>query len=57
MSRLSGRVWELGGMTFLVNHNGVAFEKDIGLRTARIAERMTTFNTDQNWKKAAVSAP
>ena len=44
-------------MTFLVNHNGVVFEKDIGLRTARIAERMTTFNTDQTWKKAAVSAP
>jgi Protein of unknown function (DUF2950) len=46
-----------GVKTFLVNHNGVVFEKDLGSRTAGIAERMTSFNPDQTWKKVAISAP
>ena len=33
------------------------FEKDLGPRTARLAERMTSFNPDQTWKKVAVSVP
>jgi hypothetical protein len=38
-------------------HSGVVFEEDLGSRTARFAERMTSFNPDQTWKKVAVSAP
>ena len=40
-----------GVMTFLVNHNGVVFQKDLGESTARIASRMTAYNPDHTWKK------
>ncbi len=46
-----------GVMTFLVNHTGEVFQKDLGDRTARLAERMTSFNPDQTWKKVVVTAP
>jgi hypothetical protein len=46
-----------GVMTFLVNHNGTVFQKDLGSRTAKLAERMTSFNPDQTWKKVVVAAP
>jgi hypothetical protein len=39
-----------GVMTFLVNHAGVVFQKDLGPRTEQLAERMTSFNPDQTWK-------
>ena len=45
-----------GVMTFVVNYSGTVFQKDLGERTARIAERMTSFNPDQTWKKVDVSA-
>lgn len=45
-----------GVMTFVVNHDGVVFQKDLGERTAKIAGRMTSFNPDQTWKKVDVSA-
>jgi DUF2950 family protein len=40
-----------GVMTFLVNHTGVVLEKDLGSNSTRLAERMTSFNPDQTWKK------
>jgi hypothetical protein len=46
-----------GVMTFLVNHEGTVFEKDLGLHTANIAEHMTSFNPDDTWKKVTVEAP
>jgi hypothetical protein len=46
-----------GVMTFLVNHAGAVFQKDLGERTAKLAERMTSFNPDQTWKKVDVTAP
>jgi len=42
-----------GVMTFLVNHNGEVFQKDLGQQTARLASRITSFNPDQTWKKVA----
>ena len=45
-----------GVMTFIVNHAGVVYQKDLGPRTARLASRMTSFNPDQTWKKVAVTA-
>jgi hypothetical protein len=45
-----------GVMTFVVNYAGTIFEKDLGEHTARIAERMTSFNPDQTWRKVDVSA-
>jgi hypothetical protein len=45
-----------GVMTFVVNYAGTVFQKDLGDRTARLAERMTSFNPDQTWKKVDVTA-
>ena len=41
-----------GVMTFIVNHDGVVYQKDLGAETAKIANAMTKFDPDQTWKKA-----
>jgi Protein of unknown function (DUF2950) len=40
-----------GVMTFLVNHQGVVYQKDLGPDTARIASGMTAFNPDNTWQR------
>jgi Protein of unknown function (DUF2950) len=40
-----------GIMTFLVNHQGNVYEKDLGPNTARIAAGMTAFNPDNTWRR------
>jgi hypothetical protein len=40
-----------GVMTFLVNHAGTVYEKDLGKPTGFIAQRTTLFDPDQTWKK------
>ena len=42
-----------GAMTFLVNHAGTVFQKDLGPDTSRLAERMTSFNPDPSWQKVS----
>jgi Protein of unknown function (DUF2950) len=44
-----------GVMTFLVNHSGTVYQKDLGNATAAQAGLMTWFNPDQTWKKVDVS--
>jgi hypothetical protein len=39
-----------GIMTFIINQNGVAFEKDLGKTTDEVAAAMTEFNPDKTWK-------
>lgn len=39
-----------GVMTFIVNQDGVVFQKDLGPKTAAIATAMKTFNPDSTWK-------
>ena len=46
-----------GVMTFIVNHSGQVYQKDLGPHTARLAERMTSFNPDSTWKKVDAPAP
>jgi hypothetical protein len=41
-----------GVMTFVVNHDGVVYQKDLGPKSAVIARQMKTFNPDSSWKKA-----
>ena len=41
-----------GIMTFIVNHDGVVYQKDLGKETAKIAKAMTKFDPDKTWKKA-----
>ena len=40
-----------GVMTFICNHHGVVYEKNLGKDTVAIAERMTRYNPDASWKK------
>jgi hypothetical protein len=40
-----------GVMTFVVNHQGQVFEKDLGPGTARLAAGMTAFDPDNTWRK------
>ncbi|HSF30324.1 MAG TPA: DUF2950 domain-containing protein [Candidatus Tectomicrobia bacterium] len=39
-----------GVMTFIVNHDGVVYQKDLGPKTAAVARAMTQFNPDSRWK-------
>jgi Protein of unknown function (DUF2950) len=39
-----------GVMTFIVNHDGVLYQKDLGTNTAAVARAMTQFNPDNTWK-------
>jgi hypothetical protein len=40
-----------GVMTFVVNHAGTVYQKDLGPRTDTLASRITLFDPDQTWKK------
>jgi hypothetical protein len=42
-------------MTFIVNHDGSVFQKDLGPNTTELAKRMTSFNPDRSWKKVDAS--
>ena len=46
-----------GVMTFLVNHAGTVYQKDLGPRTESLAKRLTLFDPDQTWKKVDAVAP
>ena len=46
-----------GVMTFMVNHAGTVYEKDLGKRTESIAKRTYLFDPDQTWKKVDVAVP
>jgi hypothetical protein len=44
-----------GVMTFVVNHDGIVYEKNLGKDTAKIAQSMKMFNPDKTWKKSESS--
>ena len=44
-------------MTFIVNHAGTVYQKDLGARTDVVAKRMTVFDPDQTWKKVDAAKP
>ena len=41
-----------GVMTFIVNQDGIVYEKDLGPRTAEIAKTLTRYDRDATWHKA-----
>jgi Protein of unknown function (DUF2950) len=41
-----------GVMTFMVNQDGIVYQKDLGPDTAKIAASMTQYNPDSSWQKA-----
>ncbi|HEY6644072.1 DUF2950 domain-containing protein [Povalibacter sp.] len=42
-----------GVMSFIVNHDGVVFSKDLGPETTRVASSIEVFDPDQSWKREA----
>jgi hypothetical protein len=40
-----------GVMTFIVNQDGVVYEKDLGKDTEKIATVLKNFDPDKTWKK------
>ena len=45
-----------GIMTFMVNHDGVVYQKDLGKNTEKNALAMKLFNPDSKWKKVEAKA-
>jgi len=45
-----------GIMTFLVNQDGVVYQKDLGKNTAKTAEAMKAYDPDKTWKKVEETA-
>ena len=45
-----------GIMTFIVSHDSVVYQKDLGPNTAQIAGAMKTYNPDRTWKQAEPDA-
>lgn len=43
-----------GIATFMINHDGVVYEKDLGQETRKLAAQTTVFNPDNTWKKVEV---
>ncbi len=46
-----------GVMAFIVNQEGIIYEKDLGEDTTRIAEGMKIFDPDKTWKKVKETLP
>lgn len=44
-----------GVMTFIVSHDGVVYQKNLGPETASVASAMTVFNPDEGWEKVPAS--
>lgn len=45
-----------GVVTFIVNHNGIVFQKDLGPNTTKEAESMTAYDPGKGWKKVEETA-
>jgi hypothetical protein len=41
-----------GVKTFIANHEGIVYEKDLGPKTAKLAKSLKAFNPDKTWEKA-----
>ena len=41
-----------GVMTFMVNQDGIVYQKDLGPDTAKIAAGMSQYNPDSSWQQA-----
>jgi hypothetical protein len=44
-----------GVMTFIVNQQGIVFQKDLGPNTTALGAAMTEYNPGQGWKPAEVA--
>ena len=46
-----------GVMTFIVNHAGDVYQKNLGPNTDELAKRITAFDPDKSWTKVSVDSP
>jgi hypothetical protein len=46
-----------GVMSFIVNHDGVVYQKDLGPETASVAAAMPVFNPDDTWQRVPTEVP
>lgn len=46
-----------GVMTFIVNQNGIVFEKNLGPDTGALARQTTLYDPERSWKIASPTAP
>jgi len=46
-----------GVMSFIVNHDGIVYSKDLGENTAKVAAEMTTFDPDETWTREQIESP
>ena len=46
-----------GVMTFMVNHAGTVYQKNLGPNTDELARRITSFDPDKGWEKVSVDSP
>ena len=46
-----------GVMTFIVNQDGVVYEKDLGPDTAAVVATIKSFNPDSSWQRATLPKP
>ena len=46
-----------GIASFIVNHDGVVYQKDLGPETAMVGAAMTVFDPDDTWQPVAVEIP
>jgi hypothetical protein len=44
-----------GVMSFMISHQGILYERDLGRRTNSIAESMTVFDPDSNWTQSNIT--
>jgi hypothetical protein len=44
-----------GVMAFMVNHNGIIWEKDLGPDSSRLAGQIASYNPDQTWRMVKVT--
>jgi hypothetical protein len=40
-----------GVMTFIINQNGIVYQKDLGEKTSELAAAITEYNPDSTWKR------
>jgi hypothetical protein len=46
---------ESGVMTFIVNHDGIVYQRDLGKGTTEAADQIKLFNPDKDWTRVAAS--
>ena len=41
-----------GVMAFIVNHDGIVYERDLGEQTVEVASQTTQYNPDKSWRRS-----